>query len=199
MSEMQLIVGLGNPGHDYEYMRHNLGFLVVRKLSERIDFKLKLSSFTNGLTAEGEYEGKNLCLLMPLTYMNNSGRAINHIWEAKDIALGNMLVVCDDLNLGFGQLRLKPKGGHGGHNGLKSVINAVQGEEFSRLRMGIDFPRNSDIIVDYVLSEFSKKEKEGLKYFIDEAVDCCLSWLKKGVVSTMDIYNQRKVREDNGK
>ena len=122
MSESRLIVGLGNPGGDYEYTRHNLGFLVVRRLAERFKLKLAPSSLTNGATAEGMFEDKAICLLMPLTFMNNSGVAVRQVMTKKNVLPENMLVVCDDFHLDFEQIRLRAKGSDGGHNGLSSII-----------------------------------------------------------------------------
>ncbi len=192
MSDVRLIVGLGNPGGDYEYTRHNLGFLVICRLSEKIGFKLGLSSFTNGLTAEGEYKGMALCLLMPLTFMNNSGKAVKRVIEAKEIQLGNMIVVSDDFNLDFLQLRLRSKGSDGGHNGLNSVIASLGSEKFSRLRMGIGLPKDGVPTVDYVLQEFTKAEREDLDDYVNEAVDCCLFWLEEGAARAMEKFNQKR-------
>jgi PTH1 family peptidyl-tRNA hydrolase len=189
---VKLIVGLGNPGNDYEYTRHNLGFLVIRRLAEKLSLKLSLSSFTNGLTAEGKYLGNDICLLMPLTYMNNSGKAVKRVVTTKEIDLSNVMIICDDFNLDFGQLRLRKKGSGGGHNGLKSVCELMQDTEFPRLRAGVGSPPCRDQIVDYVLDDFTKEEKDSLNSFIDEAVGCCLLWLEGDVAKAMDKYNQKR-------
>ena len=189
---MRLIVGLGNPGKDYEYTRHNLGFLVVRRLAEKLKLKFALSSLTKGMTAEGMFEEDSVCLLAPLIYMNNSGVAISRLMSKKDFSPEDILVVCDDFNLDFEQIRLRAKGSDGGHNGLSSVIEHLNTEQFARLRMGIGYPPGKKDTVDYVLEEFKKKEKECLDGFIEEAVSCCLMWLKGGINSAMDQHNRRK-------
>ena len=189
---MRLIVGLGNPGKDYKYTRHNLGFLVVRRLVEKLKLKFALSSLTKGMTAEGMFEEDSVCLMAPLTYMNNSGVAISRLVSKKDLSPEDILVVCDDFNLDFEQIRLRAKGSDGGHNGLSSVIEHLNTEQFARLRMGIGYPPGKKDTVDYVLEEFKKKEKECLDGFIEEAVSCCLMWLKGGINSAMDQHNRRK-------
>ena len=193
---MRLIVGLGNPGKDYEYTRHNLGFLVVRQLAEKLKLKFTLSSLTNGMTAEGMFEEGDICLLAPLTYMNNSGVAISQLMSKKDLSPGDILVVCDDFHLDFEQIRLRAKGTDGGHNGLSSIIQHLGTEQFARLRMGIGYPPGKKDTVDYVLEEFKKKEKNCLDNFVDEAVSCCLMWLKEGIDAAMDQHNRRKNGEE---
>lgn len=182
---------MGNPGKDYEFTRHNLGFLVVRRLAERLDFKFGLSSLTNGLTAEGLADGHDICLLMPLTYMNNSGVAVQQVVAKREIAPEDVLIVCDDFNLDFGQIRLRGKGSDGGHNGLSSVIERLGTERFARLRIGIGRPTGRKDVVDYVLEEFTKKEKEGLDRVIDDTVACCQAWIHEGIEAAMDRYNRK--------
>jgi len=194
---LYLIVGLGNPGRQYENTRHNLGFFVVQYLAKKFSLKLETSSLTKGFVAEGQWEGTRVYLLLPMTFMNNSGVAIKSIVVKKEIALENILVICDDLNLDFGQLRLRSKGGDGGHNGLSSVIQYLETEKFSRLRMGIDSPNGKKDVTDYVLEEFSKKEQNGLNDFIREAAECCLAWMRDGTNQAMEKYN--RIRKENGK
>ena len=188
---MRLIAGLGNPGQDYEYTRHNLGFLAVRRLAEKLKLKFALSSLTNGLTAEGTFEDDAICLLMPLTYMNNSGVAIKQVMEKKNLSPQDVLVVTDDFHLEFEQMRLRAKGSDGGHNGLNSVIRHIGSEQFARLRMGIGRPVDEKDTVDYVLEVFKKKEKERLDHFIDETASCCIAWLCEGIEQAMDQYNRK--------
>jgi len=189
LSELRLIVGLGNPGKDYEYTRHNLGFLVIRRLAERLKLKFELSSLTNGLTAEGTFEDTAVCLLMPLTYMNNSGVAVQRIVTNKKLLSEDVLVICDDFHLNFAQIRLRAKGSDGGHNGLGSIIRHLGTEQFARLRMGIGQPMSKTDTIDYVLEGFDKREKKSLNNFIDETISCCLTWLRKGIHVAMDQHN----------
>jgi PTH1 family peptidyl-tRNA hydrolase len=191
LAEKRLIVGLGNPGTRYRYTRHNLGFLVVEKLAEKIGLKLSLSSFTNGITAEGSINETDIILLMPLTYMNNSGVAVGHVANREEIASEDLLVICDDLNLPFGQIRLRGKGSDGGHNGLSSLIQKLATEKFSRLRMGIGESKGMET-VDYVLEEFDRAEKKQLDGFIDQAADCCQMWLGQGLDRAMEQFNRKQ-------
>jgi len=191
LSENYLIVGLGNPGKDYQNTRHNLGFMVIQELAEKLNFKLGLSSFTNGITAEGRKDQNDICLLMPLTYMNNSGAAVHQVIKTKNISVEKVLVICDDFNLSFGQMRIRSKGSDGGHNGLKSIIEKTQMENFHRLRMGIGEPKRGEVI-DYVLEEFSASERKLLKEYVEQAASCCLVWITEGVEKAMDLYNRKK-------
>lgn len=191
MSEIRLIVGLGNPGREYELTRHNLGFLAVQKLAEKIKFKFSLSSLTNGLTAEGVWGGSPLCLLAPMTYMNNSGVAVKQVMIKKELTPAEVLIVCDDFHLAFQQSRLRSKGSDGGHNGLKSVIQHLDADGFARLRLGIGRPTGKKDTVDYVLEEFKKDEKAKLDDVLEEAASCCLMCLKDGLSAAMDLYNRK--------
>ena len=191
LSESRLIVGLGNPGKEYEYTRHNLGFLVARQLSERLKIDFELSSLTNGLTAEGQTGSCEVCLLMPLTYMNNSGVAVKQLLNSKKFDVKDILIVCDDLNLPFRETRIRKKGSDGGNNGLGSVIDHLKTDDFARLRMGIGQPPTKKDTVDYVLEEFKRSEEKHLDDFVDQAAECCLLWLKDGINKAMEKYNRR--------
>ncbi|MBI5416165.1 MAG: aminoacyl-tRNA hydrolase, partial [Candidatus Omnitrophica bacterium] len=120
--QARLIVGLGNPGGDYEYTRHNLGFLVVRHLAQKNGLDFRRSSFANGLMAQDKKGSAALHCFLPMTYMNNSGSAVKQAVAKMGFDFAHLLIVCDDFSLGFGQIRLRGKGSDGGHNGLASVI-----------------------------------------------------------------------------
>jgi len=160
-------------------------------LADRLKLKFALSSLTNGLTAEGKFEDEAVCLLIPLTYMNNSGVAVRQVMTKKDITPENILIVCDDFHLDFRRLRLRTKGSDGGHNGLSSIIRHLDTERFARLRMGVGRPANKKDAVDYVLEEFKKGEKAHLDEFVGEAATCCLTWLKEGASTAMDWHNRK--------
>jgi len=188
----RLIVGLGNPGKDYEYTRHNLGFLVARHLAKRYKLEFVKDPALGGSMAHGQIEKQNFFLLLPLTYVNNSGRVVKKVVKTKHIALEDLLVVCDDLNLSFGQLRLRESGSDGGHNGLSSIIEGLATNKFARLRLGIGQPKRKEETVDFVLSEFDKEEKNGLEDFVEEAAGCCMAWLTKGTAKAMGQFNKSK-------
>ena len=189
MKNHQLIVGLGNPGKKYEYTRHNFGFLVLERLAEDLNLKFKSGSFTKGLAAKISGDEGDIYFLMPSTYMNLSGIAVASALKAKNIALGRVLIICDDLSLPFGKLRLKPNGSAGGHNGLKSIIEYLQSNQFARLRMGINHPGGKAPVVDYVLEDFNKEEKKQLTSFVDLGYACASAWMKEGIVKAMEQFN----------
>lgn len=191
MSQTRLIVGLGNPGRDYEYTRHNLGFLVVGKLAEKNNLRFRKSSFTNGLTAEGKVAGNEVCCLLPSTYMNNSGVAVKQAVLKRGVDRANVLIVCDDFHLDFGQIRIRNKGSDGGHNGLTSIIEHLGTQDFDRLRLGIGSPVKGEESVAYVLGKWTAAEKKQLDEFIDRATDCCDVWITEGIHKAMDQFNGR--------
>ena len=192
MSETLLIVGLGNPGKDYVYTRHNLGFLVVQNLIQQEKLKLSDNLSVKGLTAESVLFGKRVIFFLPMTYMNNSGLAVKAIVAKKGIEAKNILTVVDDFNVDFGKMRLRPEGSAGGHNGLKSMIEHLETREFARLRLGVGSPKHKEAMADYVLGEFTKDEKRCLGSFIQEASECCVAWVKDGMSNAMNQFNRRK-------
>jgi PTH1 family peptidyl-tRNA hydrolase len=128
-------------------------------------------------------------LLMPMTFMNNSGLSVKKMVDRQGMALEDILIVCDDLSLPFGKLRLRPSGSAGGHNGLKSIIQDLGSNQFARLRLGIDSPKNTAGTVDYVLSNFTPAEKKALPDFINLALDCVTCWVTEGAEVAMNRYN----------
>ncbi len=191
-SGLRLIVGLGNPGKDYEYTRHNAGFLIIKHIAEQHHLKITLSPECKGLVAQGRIFQQECCLFFPGTFMNNSGVPVKQIIAGKNIGLDDVLVVCDDMNLDFGRLRLRARGSDSGHNGLSSVIYHLGSQDFPRLRMGIGSAKNKKDAVDFVLEEFNKKEKKQLPALIAEASDCCMMWLTQDIGEAMNQFNKRK-------
>ncbi len=179
-----LIVGLGNPGPDYEKTRHNIGFMVIDELIARHNAsKLSSSSFDGEL-----YKLKNHFLLKPLTYMNLSGDSVvkvKNFYKLEDV-----VVIHDDLDLPFGALRFKKGGGHGGHNGLKS-IDAKIGKEYIRVRMGIGKPEYKTEVVSYVLSAFNVEHKKCLEEFIKSAADAVEFLLEHSLEETRCKYSKK--------
>jgi PTH1 family peptidyl-tRNA hydrolase len=189
VAEIKLIVGLGNPGKVYENSRHNLGFRAVSGFAKEYKLKFKRSLLFQSLIAHSRIEKETLIICLPLTFMNNSGKAVKKILSRKKIELKNLLVVLDDVNLPFGTLRIRPGGSHGGHNGLNSIIESLGTQQFSRLRLGINNADKKGVLKDFVLSQFSKDEEGALKPFIKKAKSCILAWLREGVVKAMDNFN----------
>ena len=185
----KLIVGLGNPGSQYTWTRHNLGFLVLEALCVRNKIQLRNSASNYGMLAKVVIQDTECSLLMPMTFMNNSGQSVKKLVDRAGISLSDVLVICDDLALGFGKMRLRPSGSGGGHNGLKSIISDLGSNEFARLRMGIDSPKNAEYTVDYVLSNFTPVEKKALPDFINHALDCVTCWVTEGAKVAMNRFN----------
>ena len=166
MSEIKLIVGLGNPGREYENTRHNAGFWWVDEFARLQKLSFKSETKFHGLTARGLAHGREILLLKPQTFMNVSGRAVVALAQFYKIAPAEILVVHDELDLPPGVARLKMGGGHGGHNGLKDIIAHLGTKDFWRLRIGIGHPGERADVVDYVLHEPRREERE----LIDEAM-----------------------------
>lgn len=189
---MKLIVGLGNPGRLYIDSRHNVGFAVVKALARIYKISLKKEGGNLSLSGKVGISGQNVILAMPLTFMNLSGIAVAGLLKKYRIGLANLLVVSDDLDLEFGRLKLRPSGSSGGQRGLKSIIDSLGSQAFARLRIGIGRPTRDIDASDYVLSHFSRKEKEQARQIIEDATECCQAWVTKGVTKTMDIFNKRR-------
>ncbi len=189
-----LIVGLGNPGREYEETRHNIGFKVLDGLiSEYEDINFKADRL--GDVATVRVKNRLLTLLKPSTYMNLSGRAVDYWMKKEGIEIENVLVVVDDIAIDLGTLRMKTKGSDGGHNGLKD-INAVLGtQSYARLRVGVggDFPKGAQI--DYVLGEFTSEEKELMPEVIADSISAIKNFALMGAARAMNIANTKKIKE----
>ncbi len=188
---MRIIIGLGNPGSKYNDTRHNLGFKVIEKLSQQYKAPLKPSPLAKGLFAKTKIEDCDVMFFLPLTYMNNSGVAVKRMVEKNIEDISDLLVVCDDFNIDFGRIRLRAKGSDGGHNGLSSIIFQLNTQDFSRLRLGIGAPPGKKNAADFVLEEFTKKEKDEVEFLVAEGADCCSSWVKQGIEKAMELYNRK--------
>ena len=185
----KLIIGLGNPGSQYTWTRHNLGFLVLEALCEQQKGALRSSASNHGMLAKVVIKDVECSLLMPMTFMNNSGVSVKKLVDRTGTPLEDVLIVCDDLSLSFGKMRLRPTGSAGGHNGLKSIIADLGSNQFCRLRMGIDSPKSAANTVDYVLSNFTPVEKKALPDFINHALDCVTCWVTEGATVAMNQFN----------
>ena len=159
MTAIRLIVGLGNPGREYETTRHNVGFMWVDELARLHKLSFKSEAKFHGLTARGQLHGHEVLLLKPQTFMNVSGRSVVALAQFYKIEPSEMLVVHDELDLPPGVARLKMGGGHGGHNGLKDIIVHLASKDFWRLRIGIGHPGDRDEVVNYVLNDPRREER----------------------------------------
>ncbi|HEX6923150.1 MAG TPA: aminoacyl-tRNA hydrolase [Bacillales bacterium] len=186
---MKVIAGLGNPGFQYRKTRHNVGFDVIDELSKRLDIPVKKKKF-NAVFGIGVIGGEKVALIKPLTYMNASGEAIRPFLDYYDGSTEELTVIYDDLDLPAGKIRLRQKGGSGGHNGMKSIIAHLGTKEFKRIRIGISHPASSGgDVIDYVLKPFSKKEKPVVHESIERAAGACEKWLHSPFPEVMNEYN----------
>lgn len=182
-----LIVGLGNIGDEYEGTRHNMGFRIVDALARQYGATFEDKRY--GFVAEMKIKNQNLILLKPSTYMNSSGNAVRYWAGKKKIPLEQLLVVCDDLALPFGTLRMKPGGSEGGHNGLKSITQCLDSNQYARLRFGIgsEYPRGAQI--DWVLGQFSPEELERMDERVDTATKMIATYCLSGIQTAMNQFN----------
>ena len=182
-----LIVGLGNPGSEYEETRHNIGFKVVDALAKELgdSFTLNKAAFR----AEVKLKGRTLILIKPITYMNLSGKAVNYWLQTEKIALENLVVITDDIALPFGKLRMKGKGSDGGHNGLKDIQASLNTQEYTRLRFGVGSDFSKGRQADYVLGKWTKEENLDLPVRIDVATEFIKSFTTIGLAMTMTNWN----------
>lgn len=192
-NNMRLIVGLGNPGPRYVHTRHNLGFLCVQALAEQQGGRWRRASFAQALTSRIVLDGMECSLILPLTYMNNSGVAVKQAAVKSGIEPRNILVVYDDMDLDFGDMRLRAAGSAGGHNGIKSVIEHLGSKNFARLRLGVGKPKPGVDPVDHVLSDLTVAELKKLPDLINNALSCVHIWGTEGVEKAMNHFNKRKV------
>lgn len=193
---MKVILGLGNPGLRYKLSRHNLGALVVEKLARIKKIRLNQKAF-NCLLGKGKIENQPLLLGLPLTFMNLSGTAAAAIVRRSKIELSDLLVVCDDVNLPLGKLRLRPNGSSGGHKGLTSIIEALGSQDFPRLKIGVGRPRASTTdaaLTGHVLGRFNKRETKVVNQAIGQAVQACCLWSEEGIAQAMNKFNALEVK-----
>jgi PTH1 family peptidyl-tRNA hydrolase len=182
-----LIAGLGNPGKKYHETRHNIGFMVVDFLADKFNkkFKKNVDTFRSAVF---EYNSEEIILLKPTTYMNLSGIAVALGVRYYDIVLSNLLVICDDIDLKFGTIRIRAKGSDGGQKGLRSIISNLETKDFARLRIGVG--DHFQDAAEYVLSPFSPEEKKDLPSIIQIAADATLSYILNGIELTMSRFNR---------
>jgi len=170
MSGISLIVGLGNPGQQYRFTRHNAGAMFLETLCDAYRAELKAESKFFGMSGKAGIENRDIRLLFPTTYMNHSGQSVAAIVQYFKIDPAEMLVAYDELDLPPGTTRLKKGNGHGGHNGIRDIIKALGTQDFNRLRIGIGHPGHASQVSDYVLSDPSRADAELLQNNIDNAV-----------------------------
>ena len=191
---MYIIAGLGNPGRQYAHTRHNVGFDAIDVLAEKYNIKVE-NAKGRALTGSGRIEGQSVLLVKPLTYMNLSGESIRALTDFYKIdETSQLIVIYDDISLPPGQLRIREKGSAGGHNGIKSIISHLGGQEFLRIKVGVgEKPAGWDL-ADYVLSRFAEDDRKKVEEALERAADVAVCLMTDGVEAAMNEYN-RKVSE----
>jgi len=182
-----LIVGLGNIGSKYENTRHNIGFKILDEIAEKENVVFESQKL--GAITKFRFKGRTFVLLKPATFMNLSGKAVKYWLGKEKIPLENLLIICDDLNIPFGTIRLKSKGSAGGHNGLKDISDSLQTQNYSRFRFGVSDEFKKGNQVDYVLGEWNVEETEKLPERLEKSYDLVKSFGTAGIANTMSEFN----------
>ncbi|NMB60925.1 MAG: aminoacyl-tRNA hydrolase [Chloroflexi bacterium] len=194
--EKYLIVGLGNPGKQYEASRHNVGFMAVDRLAARWQIEMRRHR-KNAQTGEGKFDGIPVVLAKPQTFMNNSGLSVGPLQRLYAIEANRLLVVYDDLDLAFGRIRLRAGGGAAGHHGMESIIAKLSTREFPRLRIGIGRPKHEgEEVIDFVLTDFHGSDKAKLESVLDQAADAVETFLRSGIELAMTRFNGNYLEDE---
>lgn len=189
-----LIIGIGNIGDDYNNTRHNIGFDVLDKLSDILN--VNFESVKLAFRAESKFKGKKIILIKPNNYVNNSGKSLLY-WKNKEkVSNDNILVICDDLNLYFGNIKIKSSGTAGGHNGLKDIQEFLGTSNYPRIRVGISNNINTSMS-DYVLGKWTNSEQEKITNLVKVSTDIIFSFIQTGIERTMNFYNKKNFIDEN--
>jgi PTH1 family peptidyl-tRNA hydrolase len=188
---MKLIVGLGNPGPEYSKTKHNAGFAVIEALARASGIKINVSRHSS-LIGRGRIKDEEVLLALPQTYMNLSGEAVDDLVKEEIRSLDDMIVVCDDINLKLGRIRIRKKGSSGGHKGLESIIRFLGNDSFARLRVGIATDVHKGDITNYVLSPFRRSQARNASHALALAKDAVSFWITSDTETTMAKFNKRK-------
>jgi len=185
---VKIIVGLGNPGPRYARTRHNVGFNVVDVVANRLATTFDREKY-QGLIAETQHVGEKILLVKPLTYMNNSGQCVARAMRYRAVDITDILIVLDDIHLPVGKLRIRAAGTAGGHNGLKSIIQHLRTENFSRLRIGVGEEQKGGGLTGHVLGRFTPEERETIDLAIPRAADAVLCFIANDIEKAMNEFN----------
>lgn len=191
---MRIIVGLGNPGKEYLFTRHNLGFMVVDRLAGDLDITVNRNQF-DSLTGDGTLSGSRIMLAKPQTYMNLSGKSVAGLLRFYKLGLEDLIVIHDELDLEFDTVRIKKGGGPGGNKGVASVIDQLGCPDFIRVRLGIGKPPRKEMTEGYVLGRFSPKEMDKLPDILVRAADAVEAIIESGLAAAMNQYNRKPAAE----
>ncbi len=185
-----LIVGLGNPGRQYQASRHNIGFMLVSHLAEKLEIAFTRVQ-SKALVTKSNYQSRSLILAKPQTYMNLSGQAVSSLVRFYKIQLDNLLVVYDDVDLPYGRIRMRPSGGSAGQKGMQSIIGQLGTQEFPRMRMGVGRPPGSEAAASYVLRDFSGEDADFLPPILDRGVEAVMTYITEDLTTAMNRYNSK--------
>jgi len=191
-NRFRLIVGLGNPGEEYRLTRHNIGFMVVDRLAYKHSISVNKRKF-GAVYGLGRVDGRSVILAKPLTFMNLSGPAVRNLAHFFKVDTKDLLVIHDDIDLVFGKIKIKRKGGDGGHNGLKSLIETIGNGSFARVRIGIGRPDNKQDVKGYVLNKFDAQQETALDEVITMAQSAVVTILLKGLTEGMNRFSRKEV------
>lgn len=193
---MYYIVGLGNPGIQYENTRHNAGFISIDYLARKYSIDVRKIKFKS-LIGQGVISGQKVMLVKPQTYMNNSGEAIREIYKYFDFEHDKLIVIYDDIDIDFGSIRIRKKGSAGTHNGMKSIIYNLEFDDFPRIKVAVGKKPSYMDLANFVLSGFSKQEANILEKEVKLAAESIEMILEEGIEKAMSVYNSKRLVEDN--
>ena len=185
---MKAVIGLGNPGRDYAGTRHNIGFDTITALTDKYNLRLSEKRF-KGLCGDGIIAGQRVIFVQPQTYMNLSGECVRAVTDFYKLEPEDIIIICDDINLDVGRLRIRKKGSAGGHNGLKNIILHLGTDEFPRIRVGVGAKTEGQDLVKHVLGRFGNEEEEVIREAIKNAASAVEEWLSEGIDSAMNKFN----------
>lgn len=191
---MFIIVGLGNPGKEYDKTRHNAGFMAIDALADKYGISVDKKQF-KGLTGRGIIAGQQVLLVKPTTFMNLSGESVRQAFDFYKPEIDQVLILFDDISLPIGQLRVRKKGSAGGHNGIKSIIAHLGSQDFPRIKIGVGGPGQKDL-VNHVLGHFNKEESKIMEEAVKETTDAVECFLMEGPDRAMNLYNKKKKTEE---
>lgn len=193
---MFIIVGLGNPGKKYEYTKHNMGFLTIDILAQRLGVKVNKIKF-KGLYQEARIGNEKVILLKPQTYMNLSGESVREIASYYKVDPEKIIVIVDDIDIEFATLKIRKKGSAGTHNGLKSIIYQLQSQDFPRIKIGVGKNKKGEDLADFILGGFSQKEGAEIEKTLEIAADAVEDIVLQGLDYSMNKYNTKKTKTED--
>lgn len=192
---MYIIIGLGNPTREYTATRHNIGFDVITRIADDYNISLDMKKHKS-LCGRGIINGEKVILAQPQTYMNLSGEAVRELKDFYKVKNDDLIIIYDDISLDVGQIRVRPKGSAGGHNGIKSIISHLGSEEFPRIKVGVGSkPRGYDL-ADYVLGRFNEEDQKTIRETLKHASKACTYIISEGIDASMNQYNKKIIIEE---